>query len=100
MTKVKAQKAPKTQTERSEIAQRAVETRRAKHPGGTTERLSSVKVLELFARRNKFTTLQVMERTSTAKDNVTAVCAVLVGQKAIAKSGLGKDGSTQWQWID
>lgn len=83
---------------RSETAHRAVRSRRRKHPGGSRERLSSVQVHEAFRRRKTFSTLDVMTEFGAAKDNVTAVCAVLVGQRLLESAGLAPDDSSLWRW--
>ena len=89
----------KTAHELSNIARRAVRTRRGKHPGGSTERLSSVAVEELFRDRPTFSTGDIMNDFGAAKDNATAVAAVLRIRRLTEKAGTAPDGTSLWRWI-
>ena len=76
-----------------------VQTRRLKHPGGSDEHLSSKKVKAAFQRRKSFSTTDIMREFGAAKDNATAVAAVLRARNLIEKAGEAPDGSTLWKWV-
>ena len=81
------------------IALKAVKTRRGKNPGGSTERLTANDVQEAFKRRKAFSTGDIMREFSAAKDNATACAAILRGRKLIEKVGEAADGTSVWRWV-
>lgn len=89
----------KTEAALSEIANRAVRTRRRKHPGGSTDPLTADSVRTAFAKRKTFSTGDVMREFEAAKDNATAVAAVLRGRKLTEKVGVAPDGTSLWRWV-
>jgi hypothetical protein len=91
--------AKKTASELTTIAARAVRTRRRKHPGGSTDPLCADDVQKAFANRKTFTTGDIMREFGAAKDNVTAVAAVLRSRKLTEKTGVASDGTSSWRWV-
>ncbi len=89
----------KTASQLTEIAERAVQTRRKKHPGGSQEPLSADDVEKAFHRRKTFSTGDIMREFGAAKDNATAVAAVLRSRTLTEKKGTATDGTSLWTWI-
>ena len=88
----------KTAHQRTLIAKKGVQSRRKKHPGGDTERLSVDTVEKTFNRRKSFSTLDIMTELGAAKDNATAVCAVLRARNLIKRVGETSNGASIWNW--
>jgi hypothetical protein len=89
----------KTKTQLTNIANKAVATRRTTHPGGDTERLSADSVEQTFRRRKSFSTGDIMREFKAAVGNATAVTAVLRGRKLTENAGKAPDGTTLWRWV-
>jgi hypothetical protein len=86
-------------SELSKIAQKAVRTRRRKHPGGSKERLDANLVEQRFRRHERFTTADIMHEFNAAKDNATAVAAILRLRRLTEKMGTAPDGTSIWRWV-
>jgi hypothetical protein len=89
----------KTASQLSEIAIKAVRVRRRKHPGGSKERLSADAVAKEFEGRKQFSTGDIMRTFGAAKDNATAVVAVLRQRSRIEKFGEAPDKTSLWRWV-
>jgi len=90
----------KTQSQLTTIANKAVRTRRRVHPGGGTDRLKADDVEKAFHSRKTFSTGDIMREFDAAKDNATAVTAVLRMRKRIEKAGTApSDGTSVWRWL-
>ena len=89
----------KSANQLSTIANKAVRTRRRKHPGGSKDSLSADTVTKEFSNRKTFSTGEIMQTFGAAKDNATAVCAILRGRKMTEKAGEAPDGTSLWRWV-
>lgn len=88
----------KTQDQLSAIAKKAVRTRRRRYPGGSRSSVRAVDVESRLGQNKEFSASDVMVVFGIAKDNATAVIAVLSGRGRIKKSGTGPNGESLWGW--
>ena len=88
----------KTKVQLSTIAAKAVRNRRRAFPGGSAERLNADSVQKAFKGRKSFSTGDIMKEFDAARDNATAVAAVLRARKLTEKIGEAPDGTAVWRW--
>ena len=88
----------KTPDQLSAIAKKAVRTRRKRFPGGSRAGASAADVERHLGQRKEFSASDVMGVLGIAKDNATAVIAVLSGRGRIERSGTDPSGESLWCW--
>ena len=90
---------PKTPDQLSAIAKKAVRTRRRRYPGGSRAGARATDVEIRLGQLKVFSASDVMSALGVAKDNATAVIAVLSGRRRIEKDGMDPNGESLWRWM-